>query len=152
MEQAIAEIVQVTSLISDISLASGEQSNGVSQVAEAVAHMDQTTQKNAASIEEMAGAAESLCQQADELVRAVAAFRLQERRDSGAARRSCRPASCAIGGRCASSPAICPGGSAQACTFQGTDSHASQATQARSGGSAAPAQCCQNACGSRCGG
>lgn len=77
MEQAIAEIVQVTSLISDISLASGEQSNGVSQVAEAVAHMDQTTQKNAASIEEMAGAAESLCQQADELVRAVAAFRLQ---------------------------------------------------------------------------
>lgn len=77
MEQAIAEIVQVTSLISDISLASGEQSNGVSQVAEAVAHMDQTTQKNAASIEEMAGAAESLRQQADELVRAVAAFRLQ---------------------------------------------------------------------------
>lgn len=77
MEQAIAEIVQVTSLISDISLASGEQSNGVSQVAEAVAHMDQTTQKNAASIEEMAGAAEALRQQADELVRAVAAFRLQ---------------------------------------------------------------------------
>ncbi len=55
MEQAIAEIVQVTSLISDISLASGEQSNGVSQVAEAVAHMDQTTQKNAASIGMVSG-------------------------------------------------------------------------------------------------
>src|SRR5690606_37332702 len=51
MEQAIAEIRKVTQLISDISHASGEQSNGVAQVAEAVTHMDQTTQKNAALVE-----------------------------------------------------------------------------------------------------
>jgi methyl-accepting chemotaxis protein len=77
MEQAIAEIRKVTQLISDISHASGEQSNGVAQVAEAVTHMDQTTQKNAALVEEMAGATEGLRKQADELVHAVSIFRLQ---------------------------------------------------------------------------
>ena len=77
MEQAIAEIMKVTQLITDISHASGEQSNGVAQVAEAVTHMDQTTQKNAALVEEMAGATEGLRKQADELVHAVSVFRLQ---------------------------------------------------------------------------
>ena len=77
MEQAIAEIQKVTQLITDISHASGEQSNGVSQVAEAVTHMDQTTQKNAALVEEMAGATEGLRKQAEELVSAVSIFRLQ---------------------------------------------------------------------------
>ncbi|MBQ0132897.1 MAG: Cache 3/Cache 2 fusion domain-containing protein [Comamonas sp.] len=78
MEQAIAEIQKVTQLITDISHASGEQSNGVSQVAEAVTHMDQTTQKNAALVEEMAGATEGLRKQAQELVGAVAVFRLPD--------------------------------------------------------------------------
>lgn len=76
MEQAIAEIQKVTQLISDISHASGEQSNGVAQVAEAITHMDQTTQKNAAMVEEMAGATMSLSQQAEELSKAVAVFRV----------------------------------------------------------------------------
>ena len=78
MEQAIAEIMKVTQLITDISHASGEQSNGVAQVAEAVTHMDQTTQKNAALVEEMAGATEVLRKQADELVHAVSVFRLKD--------------------------------------------------------------------------
>ena len=77
MEQAMAEIQKVTQLITDISHASGEQSNGVAQVAEAVTHMDQTTQKNAALVEQMAGATEGLRKQAEELVGAVAVFRLQ---------------------------------------------------------------------------
>ena len=76
MEQAIAEIQKVTQLISDISHASGEQSNGVTQVAEAITHMDQTTQKNAAMVEEMAGATMSLSQQAEELAKVVSVFRL----------------------------------------------------------------------------
>jgi hypothetical protein len=49
----------------------------VSQVSEAVTNMDQTTQENAAMVEEMAGATESLRQQSGELVRAVSIFRLQ---------------------------------------------------------------------------
>ena len=77
MEQAVAEISKVARLMADISHASVEQSNGVAQVGDAVSSMDQSTQQNAAMVEEMAGAAESLRQQSDELVRAVAVFRLQ---------------------------------------------------------------------------
>lgn len=85
MEQAIAEIKKVTQLISDISNASSEQSNGVAQVAEAVTHMDRTTQQNAALVEEMAAATESLRKQANALVDAMSAFRLQAGKDSSSA-------------------------------------------------------------------
>ena len=76
MEQAIAEIQKVTRLISDISDASAEQSTGVIQVAEAVSNMDSALQQNAAMVEEMAAAANSLSEQADELVKSVAVFRV----------------------------------------------------------------------------
>ena len=49
---------------------------GVSQVGQAVSHMDQSTQQNAALVEEMAAAAERLHLQASDLVGAVAVFRL----------------------------------------------------------------------------
>jgi len=45
-------------------------------VGEAVTQMDRSTQQNAALVEQSAAAAESLRQQADTLVQAVAAFRL----------------------------------------------------------------------------
>ncbi|MDR3004792.1 MAG: Cache 3/Cache 2 fusion domain-containing protein [Acidovorax sp.] len=77
MEQAVSEIQKVTQLISNISHASAEQSSGVAQVGEAVTNMDQTTQKNAALVEEMAGATASLRQQSEELLQAVSVFRLQ---------------------------------------------------------------------------
>jgi methyl-accepting chemotaxis protein len=47
----------------------------VTQVGEAVSHMDQATQQNTALIEESAAAAETLSQQAQQLVSSVAAFR-----------------------------------------------------------------------------
>jgi methyl-accepting chemotaxis protein len=56
--------------------ASAEQSEGVSQVGAAVSRMDQTTQHNAALVEETAAAASSLQEQAQQLVRAVAVFKL----------------------------------------------------------------------------
>ncbi|KAF5290169.1 hypothetical protein FQR65_LT20691 [Abscondita terminalis] len=68
--------------MADISAASGEQSAGVSQVSEAVVQLDQTTQQNAALVEQMAAAAQSLRQQADELARPPAR----------ATARSCTPA------------------------------------------------------------
>jgi methyl-accepting chemotaxis protein len=61
-----------------ISAASSEQASGVSQIGEAVGHMDQTTQQNAALVEEMSAAAASLRARAHELVQCVAAFRLQK--------------------------------------------------------------------------
>src|SRR5690606_2305029 len=78
MQMAIAEMNKVSQVITDISHASNEQSNGVGQVAEAITSMDQATQKNAALVEEMAAAAESLSAQANELLQAVAIFRLKD--------------------------------------------------------------------------
>ena len=76
MQEIVASIQRVTSIVGEISVASGEQSNGVSQVGQAVAQMDQTTQQNAALVEQSSAAAESLRQQSQDLVQAVAVFRL----------------------------------------------------------------------------
>jgi methyl-accepting chemotaxis protein len=76
MQQVVAAIGRVASIVREISAASREQSAGVAQVGEAITKMDQTTQQNAALVEQSAAAAESLRQQAEELVRLVSTFRV----------------------------------------------------------------------------
>lgn len=76
MAEVVQSIRSVTDLMKEISAASAEQRNGVAQVGEAVIQMDQATQQNAALVEEMAAAATSLRQQAQELVQSVSVFRL----------------------------------------------------------------------------
>ena len=76
MTEVVNSIRRVADIMGEISAASSEQSSGVAQVGEAVTHMDQATQQNAALVEEMAAAASSLNQQAQELVNAVAVFTL----------------------------------------------------------------------------
>ncbi|MEH0020513.1 MAG: methyl-accepting chemotaxis protein [Desulfobacter sp.] len=58
---------KVGSLISEISLASDEQSNGIDQVNNAVTEMDKVVQQNAANAEESASAAEEMSAQAEQL-------------------------------------------------------------------------------------
>ncbi|MCS4510776.1 methyl-accepting chemotaxis protein [Xylophilus ampelinus] len=74
MAEIVTEIRRVSDIVTEISAASAEQSTGVSQVGEAVTQMDQTTQQNAALVEEGAAAAESLRLQAQRLVESVAVF------------------------------------------------------------------------------
>jgi len=76
MAEVVSSIRRVTDIMGEISAASAEQSTGVAQVGEAVSQMDQVTQQNAALVEESAAAAESLKGQAEQLVRAVAVFKL----------------------------------------------------------------------------
>jgi methyl-accepting chemotaxis protein len=76
MKQVVESIRQVSSMVAEISAASHEQSNGVSQIGQAVSELDQATQQNAALVEQGAAAAESLKQQAAQLVDAVAVFKL----------------------------------------------------------------------------
>ena len=76
MTEIVSSIRRVTGIMSEISAASSEQSTGVAQIGEAVVQMDQTTQHNAALVEESAAAADSLKEQARQLVEAVAVFRL----------------------------------------------------------------------------
>ena len=51
----------------------------MSQIGDAISQMDQATQQNAALVEESAAAAESLKDQAHQLVQAVAVFKLEGR-------------------------------------------------------------------------
>ncbi|MEI7183577.1 methyl-accepting chemotaxis protein [Pectobacterium carotovorum] len=76
MQQVVMSIRQLSDTVSEISSASAEQSTGVEQVGIAVSQMDQTTQQNAALVEESAAAAQSLKEQADQLVREVSVFRI----------------------------------------------------------------------------
>ena len=76
MTEVASSIRKVTDIMGEISAASNDQANGVSQVSEAVKHMDQATQQNAALVEEMAAAASGLKSQAQELVQTVAVFKL----------------------------------------------------------------------------
>jgi len=76
MEEIVSSIKRVTEIMGEITTASSEQSNGVSQVGESVTQMDQVTQQNAALVEESAAAAESLKHQARQLVQAVSVFSL----------------------------------------------------------------------------
>ena len=77
MNEVVTAIKRVADIVGEISTASDEQSAGVAQVGEAITNMDQTTQQNAALVEEMAAAASSLRHQAQELVQAVSVFKLE---------------------------------------------------------------------------
>ncbi|MFA9274018.1 MAG: methyl-accepting chemotaxis protein [Candidatus Aquirickettsiella gammari] len=76
MADIVSGIRQVASIIGAISTASQEQSHGVLQVGKAVSHMDQSTQQNAAMVEEMAMAANDMYDKAHQLVQSVSVFRL----------------------------------------------------------------------------
>lgn len=78
MAEVVSSIGRVTAIMAEISAASLEQSQGVSQVGVAVGHMDRSTQQNAALVEEMAASASSLYSQARSLVLTVAVFKLEK--------------------------------------------------------------------------
>jgi len=84
MGEIVGAIKRVTDIMGEISAASVEQSSGVARVGQAVTEMDQATQQNAALVEESAAAAESLQQQAQQLVQAVAVFKLAQGERPGA--------------------------------------------------------------------
>jgi methyl-accepting chemotaxis protein len=76
MTEIVTAIKRVTDIMGEISAASTEQSAGVAQVGEAISQMDKATQQNAALVEESAAAAEGLKAQAQQMVQAVAVFKL----------------------------------------------------------------------------
>jgi methyl-accepting chemotaxis protein len=76
MDEVVASIRRVTDIMGEISSASSEQSNEVTQMGQAISSMDQATQQNAALVEESSAAAMSLRAQAQRLDQMVGVFRL----------------------------------------------------------------------------
>jgi methyl-accepting chemotaxis protein len=63
-------------MISEISLASQEQSSGIEEVNQAIIQMDEATQQNAALVEQAAAASKALEDQSAHLARLTSVFRL----------------------------------------------------------------------------
>ena len=76
MEEIVASVKKVTSLISEITAASQEQAQGIEQVSETMTQLEKVTQQNAAMVEEASAAAGSLEEQSKALASAVSVFRL----------------------------------------------------------------------------
>lgn len=75
----------------EISAASQEQSAGIEQVNQTITHMDETTQQNAALVEEATAAARSMEEQAEHLSDAVAIFKIDARQTRSANTRTAEP-------------------------------------------------------------
>ncbi|MBB3856332.1 methyl-accepting chemotaxis protein [Xanthomonas arboricola] len=75
MGEIVSSVQRVTDIMGEISAASQEQSSGIEQVNQTVTQMDETTQQNAALVEEATAAARALEDQATQLTDAVAVFK-----------------------------------------------------------------------------
>ncbi|NDP59012.1 MAG: hypothetical protein GZ090_06610 [Oxalobacteraceae bacterium] len=76
MNEVVASVARVTGIISEIAAASVEQTLGINHISQAITHMDQSTQQNAALVEQSTAAAESMQEQADKLVNAISVFQV----------------------------------------------------------------------------
>ncbi|QBG88142.1 methyl-accepting chemotaxis protein [Xanthomonas oryzae] len=78
MAEIVASVQRVTDIMGEISAASQEQSSGIEQVNQTITQMDETTQQNAALVEEATAAARSMEEQAGHLAEAVSVFKLDQ--------------------------------------------------------------------------
>jgi len=74
MQAVLRSVQSVADVMTEITAASREQSDGIEQINTAVIQMDQVTQQNAALVEQAAAAAQALSDQAQRLRSAVAVF------------------------------------------------------------------------------
>jgi methyl-accepting chemotaxis protein len=75
MEEVVSSVQRVRDLIGDIANASQEQAIGIGQVNEAIAQLEETTQRNVALVEESTASAQALQEQASKLSAVVGLFK-----------------------------------------------------------------------------
>ncbi|MCI4662039.1 MAG: methyl-accepting chemotaxis protein [Neomegalonema sp.] len=85
LERICEAIVQITSTIGDISTASSEQANGVTEISQAISHLDTNTQQTAAIAEQNSALSAALAEQGTALAQ-LAAFFQTEAGSAGAQR------------------------------------------------------------------
>lgn len=76
MAQIVGAVKALTERVNGISRTASAQSQELAQLNLAIAHVDRTTQENAALVEQNAAASESLHMQAERMMRSVRAYRL----------------------------------------------------------------------------
>jgi methyl-accepting chemotaxis protein len=78
LEEIQAAVKKVTDIVAEIASASREQSTGIEQVNKAVMQMDQSTQQNAALVEQAAAASQTIVEQAHALDEMISGYRVSE--------------------------------------------------------------------------
>jgi methyl-accepting chemotaxis protein len=76
LEDIVNAVKKVTDIVAEIAAASREQSSGIEQVNKAVMQMDQSTQQNAALVEEASAASQAIVEQAQALSGMIARYKI----------------------------------------------------------------------------
>jgi methyl-accepting chemotaxis protein len=84
LEELVPAIRKTADLVQEVVATSTEQANGVVQMNKAMLHVDQVTQRNASSSEELATTAEELSAQAEALTQLVSYFHVEGGHGRGA--------------------------------------------------------------------
>ena len=83
LEEIQIAVKKVTDIVAEIASASREQSTGIEQVNKAVMQMDQSTQQNAALVEQAAAASQAIVEQAHALNEMISGYRVNEDAGNG---------------------------------------------------------------------
>jgi methyl-accepting chemotaxis protein len=76
MGRVVESIKNVSGIVQEISVASAEQTRGLEQINQAIAQIDEATQRNAALVEEASAASSTMKQEAASLTKLVSTFKL----------------------------------------------------------------------------
>ena len=79
LQGILAQVAEISTLVSEMACSAQEQATGLSQVNDAVSQIDHTTQQNAAMVEESTAASHALAAEARQLTAAIERFRIGER-------------------------------------------------------------------------
>ncbi len=77
LQEIVAEVKKVSSLVTEVAAASSEQATGIEQINRAILQMDQVTQQNAALVEQTAAASHAMGDQAHDLQALMGFFKLK---------------------------------------------------------------------------
>ena len=80
LDEIVSSVKRVADIVSEISAASQEQTTGIEQTNKAIMQMDETTQQNAALVEESAAACQTLASQSKRLLRLMESFKMKDGR------------------------------------------------------------------------
>jgi methyl-accepting chemotaxis protein len=77
LDELVPSIRKTADLVQEVASASREQSSGVNQINKAMAQVDQVTQRNASSAEELSSSAEEMSSQAESLQQLMSFFKVE---------------------------------------------------------------------------
>ena len=78
LEVIVSQVAEVDKVVANIAAGAAEQASALTEISQAVSQMDQTTQQNAAMVEETSAASQNLRNEAGSLASAVSRFQVRD--------------------------------------------------------------------------